>query len=139
MWNNLKDETCKAISSRETSILWDIWHITRIEDLVSNILIGNKDTVFNDAVQKKLNIGIKDTGNSLSCSEITELNSRINIRELREYRIKQNGGVTDHPQSIWLLDFWGRKNVLGLIMMPITRHQIVHMKDCFRIKQKFNK
>jgi len=24
-------------------------------------------------------------------------------------------------------------------MMPITRHQIIHLNDCFKIKQKYNK
>ena len=169
LWKDMKDETCKIISNKETSILWNIWHITRIEDLVSNILIGGKDPVFNNEIQAKLNIKIKDTGNAMTCSEIESFNKSINIKELRDYRIKTGkstmkiitelkpgdikrkteksrlekikycGGVTDHPQSVWLLDFWGKKNVLGLIMMPITRHQIVHLNDCFRIKEKYNK
>jgi len=169
LWENMKDETCKIISDKETSILWDIWHITRIEDIVSNIIMGNKETVFNDEIQAKLNIKIKDTGNAMIHSEIESLNKNINIKELNGYRvkvgkstqkiietleftdikrkvgkeqlekIKQNGGVTDDPKSIWLLDFWGKKNILGLIMMPITRHQIVHLNDCFKIKQKYNK
>jgi hypothetical protein len=149
--------------------LWNIWHITRIEDIVSNILIGNKETIFNKEVQTKLDINIKDTGNAMTYSEIESLNKNTNIKELKEYRlkvgkstrktieaiefndikrkvekeqlekIKHNGGVTDDPKSIWLLDFWGKKNVLGLIMMPITRHQVVHLNDCFKIKQKYNK
>jgi hypothetical protein len=169
LWENMKDETCKIISDKETSILWDIWHITRIEDIVSNIIIGNKETIFNNEIQAKLNIKIKDTGNAMTHSEIELLNKNINIKELKGYRvkvgkstqkiietleftdikrkvekeqlekIKQNGGVIDDPKSIWLLDFWGKKNILGLIMMPITRHQIVHLNDCFKIKQKSNK
>jgi hypothetical protein len=168
LWENLKDETCRIISKKETSILWDIWHISRIEDIVSNILIGRKETVFNKEIQTKLNIKIKDTGNAMTYSEIESLNKDINIKGLREYRIKvgkstqkiiksmefsdikrkvekeqlekikQSGGVIDDPKSIWLLDFWGRKNMLGLINMPITRHQIVHLNDCFKIKQRYN-
>ena len=169
LWENLKEEACKIISGRETSILWNIWHITRIEDLVSNILIGNKETVFNEKMQKKLKIEIKDTGNALVLSEIELLNKNICVKELKEYRTKVgkstkriienitfneikrkvekeqldkimlNGGVTKDPKSIWLLDFWARKNVLGLIMMPLTRHQVVHLNDCFKIKMKYNK
>jgi len=169
LWENLKEETCRIISKKETSILWNIWHITRIEDLISNILIGNKETIFNKEMQEKLNIEIKDTGNAMVYSDIEIFNKNICIKELKEYRIKvgkstkkiivnitfdeikrktekeqlekirKNGGVTDDPKSIWLLDFWSRKNVLGLIMMPITRHQIVHLNDCFKIKLKYNK
>jgi hypothetical protein len=168
LWKNMKDETCRIISSKETSILWNIWHITRIEDIVSNILIVGKETVFNKEIQTKLNIEIKDTGNAMTYSEIKSFNKAINIKELKDYRfkvgkstqkiikamefsdvkrkvekeqlekIKQNGGVIDDQKSIWLLEFWGRKNILGLINMPITRHQIVHLNDCFKIKQKYN-
>jgi hypothetical protein len=165
LWKDLKEETCKIISDKETSILWNLWHITRIEDIISNIVMGNRETIFNKEVQTKLNIKIKDTGNAMTYSEIEAFNKSINIKELKEYRIKvgkstkkiiealeltdmkrkvgkqqlekikKDGGVTDDPKSIWLLDFWGKKNILGLIMMPITRHQIVHLNDCFKIKQ----
>jgi hypothetical protein len=169
LWEDMKEETCKIISNKETSVLWNIWHITRIEDIISNILIENKKTIFNKEIQTKLGIKIKDTGNVMTHSEIESFNKNINIKELKGYRvkvgkstqkiiealefsdikgkvekeqlekIKQNGGVIDDPKSIWLLDFWGKKNILGLIMMPITRHQIVHLNDCFKIKQKYNK
>jgi len=169
LWENMKEETCKIISNKETSVLWNIWHITRIEDIISNIVIGRKETIFNKEIQTKLNIKIKDTGNAMTYSEIESFNKSINIKELKAYRIKvgkstqkiikalkfgdikrkvekeqlekikQNGGVIDNQKSIWLLDFWGKKNILGLINMPITRHQIVHLNDCFKIKEKYNK
>jgi hypothetical protein len=155
LWKNLNEETCKIISNKETSILWNIWHITRIEDLIANIVIENKEEIFNADIQKELNIKIKDTGNAMTYAEIELLNENINIKALREYRNKvgkstqkiineleysdmkimvkkeqldkiyKNGGVLDSTK--WLLDFWGRKNIFGLIMMLITRHQIVHL------------
>lgn len=169
LWENLEEKTCKIISKKETSILWNIWHITRIEDIVSNILIKNEETIFNDGIQDKLNIKNKDTGNAMTYQEIEIFNKNVNIKELKEYRvkvgkstkaiiealkyedmkvkvkkeqlerIKTNGGVIEDSKSIWLLDFWGKKNILGLIMMPITRHQVVHINDCFKIKGKYNK
>jgi hypothetical protein len=53
LWDNLKLETCKIITKNGASILWCIWHTTRIEDLVSNLLIGNKETIFNEEIQSK--------------------------------------------------------------------------------------
>jgi len=79
LWENMKDETCKIISDKEMSILWDIWHITRIEDIVSNIIIGNKETIFNNEIQSKLNIKIKDTGNAMTHSEIESKNTVMSI------------------------------------------------------------
>ncbi len=54
-------------------------------------------------------------------------------------KIRVNGGVSSNEKAIWLLDFWGRKNMMGLITMPITRHQMVHLNDCFNIKARYNK
>ena len=169
-WENLKIETCKIITKQGTSILWSIWHITRIEDLISNLLIGNKEPIFNKEVQSKLNIKIKDVGNSMTNSEIELLNNNINIKALNEYRIEvgkstkkilesiefndlkikvrpeqikkitQNGGVANDPKSIWLLDFWLNKNILGLLKLPITAHQTTyHLSPCFTIKEKYNR
>ncbi|WP_461257609.1 hypothetical protein, partial [Treponema sp. R80B11-R83G3] len=84
----MKEETCKIISNKETSILWNIWHITRIEDIISNIIIGRKETIFNKEIQTKLNIKIKDTGNAMTYSEIESFSRNINIKELKEYRVK---------------------------------------------------
>jgi hypothetical protein len=169
LWENLKIETCKIISKQGTSILWNIWHITRIEDLISNLLIGNKETIFNKEIQSQLNIKITDVGNSMTNPEVELLNNNIDIKVLKEYRIKvgkstkkiletleyndlkikvkpeqikkitQNGGVVNDPKSIWLLDFWGNKNILGLLKMPITRHHTLHLIPSFVIKEKYNK
>ena len=167
LWENLNEETCKIISNTETSILWNIWHITRIEDLISNIIIGNQDEIFNKDIQRELNIKIKDTGNVMTHHEMEIFNENINIKALKEYRNKVGkstqkiingleythmkmkvkkeqleriyncGGVLDATTG--LLDFWGKKNIFGLIMMPITRHQRLHLNDCFKIKAKYNK
>ena len=83
LWEYLEEETCKIISKKETSILWNIWHITRIEDLISNILIGNKETIFNKEIQEKLYIKIKDTGNAMTFSDIEIFNKNICIKELK--------------------------------------------------------
>jgi hypothetical protein len=166
LWENLKDETYRIITGKETSIIWDIWHITRIEDIVANSIIGNTEEALNDEMQEKLNIKIRDTGNAMNRDEIEWLNENINIKILREYRIKvgkrtakiikglsfsdmkrkaerkqldkimKNGGLLEDEKSKWLLEFWGNKNILGLIMMPMTRHQTIHLNDCLSIKER---
>ena len=109
-----------------------------------------------------------DTGNSMTADEIILLSKNINKSELQNYRnavgmqtqriikelsltdmktkvsdeslrrVLKEGGVLEHPESIWLLDFWGKKDTSGLILMPITRHQIVHLNDCLKLRQKIN-
>lgn len=167
LWDGLKESACRIMPTKEdVTIAWNIWHITRIEDIASNILIANEAQVMNSDWAKRMNVNVYDTGNAMSDDEIIDLSSSINIRELRNYRmavgkktrenigklkpeelkrkvspdklqrVLDEGGVTEDDNSKWLLDFWGKKNVSGLLLMPITRHQVVHLNDSLKLKEK---
>lgn len=166
IWSELGDKAFRTMPTlKDDTVAWNIWHITRIEDLTSNYLISEQDQVLDDTRQYRLNTVVKDTGNAMSDSEIVEFSNQINRESLYEYRnavglrtkkiienlrpedmkrkvseeglkkIADVGGVTEQTDSIWLLDFWGKKTVAGIFMMPITRHQIVHLNDCRRLKE----
>lgn len=49
------------------------------------------------------------------------------VETVRLKRIFDEGGVLEGSKD--LLDFWGRKTIAGILQMPITRHQIVHIND----------
>lgn len=168
LWDGLDLKACSMMPTpKDTTIAWNIWHITRIEDLIVNILIDNEAQELNIGKwHAKLNVDVMDTGNAMSVNEIIDFSSKIDIYQLRNYRIAvgkrsrdifkklnpsdfkskvqpnrlnrilDEGGVLDVEGSKWLLDFWGRKNIAGLILMPITRHQIVHLNDSMKIKEK---
>jgi len=51
-------------------------------------------------------------------------------------RVRKEGAVDDVPSANWLLDFWGNKSVEGILFMPASRHQIVHLGENFRAKAK---
>lgn len=153
----------------EFSIAWYFWHLARIEDLTVNLLIAESDQVLDGAWLKKLGVAIRDTGNAMSDAETIALGRALDKRQLRNYRnavgkrtrkvlgglrprdmrrkvasegldrILAEGGVLEDENSRWLLDFWGRKDVAGLLQMPVTRHQIVHLNDCVRIRKKLGK
>lgn len=170
LWKSLDTKDFSIMPTiKDVTIAWNIWHITRIEDLTINILLNESNQLFNKEWKKKLNVEFTDTGNAMTDDEIIELSRNINIDVLKEYRkavgsqsqnilsklvfedmkrrveskniekILKEGGVTTHPDSIWLLDFWGRKNVAGIILMPGTRHQIGHLNDCINLKEKIDK
>lgn len=152
-------------TSKDETIAWVLWHIARIEDLTMNILVADSKQLFDDEWKIQLNTPISDTGNALSDDEIMELSQRLNIERLVAYRnavgqrtrdivkslsaddmkrkvavqgldaIKRVGGVTEQEDSRWLLDFWGKKDVVGLLLMPPTRHVIMHLNDCCKWKQ----
>lgn len=152
-----------------SSIAWDIWHITRIEDAIANILIADTEQVFNKEWMERIQVKISDTGNAFGENDVDTLDKTINAKELLLYRktvgkktqkivrditeadrkrkptkeqlarILKEKVLTKEKDSIWLLDFWGNKTVSGLLTMPITRHQMVHINDCFKIKRIYQK
>lgn len=115
---------------------------------------------------KKINAGINHTGNSLSEDEILKMSSQINIEELKNYRIKVkdvsqtiikslkfsdlklkvkskdieqlrlDGSVDDIPSANWLLEFWEKKTVSGILFMPACRHLVVHLRESFEAKKR---
>jgi hypothetical protein len=119
---------------------------------------------FSKDFRNGINAGIDHTGNSLSKDEIAEMSYRVNIEELSKYRIevgrssqkiirslnfqdlkrkvknddieklRSTGSVDDVPSANWLLEFWGNKNVHGILFMPASRHQIVHLRENFKAK-----
>lgn len=150
---------------KDETIAWAIWHIARIEDLTMNILVAGTDQVFSEGWKKQMGAPIEDTGNTLTDDEIMELSFALDIPALKAYRnavglrtrqivsalsagdlrrrvsppdlqkIRDTGGVTEHADSIWLLDFWGKKDVAGLLLMPPTRHVMLHLNDCCKWKE----
>ncbi|MCR4422608.1 MAG: DinB family protein [Exilispira sp.] len=169
LWEGLEGNTFRCMpTSKDVTIAWNLWHLTRIEDITMNILVANHIQVINSGKWlEKLNVKVVDTGNAMTDPEILDFSSQINMQELRNYRIavgkktrelilgfkptdlkrKMNnpqllqrifdeGAVLEHKDSRWLVDFWGRKNVAGILLMPITRHQMVHINDSIRLKKK---
>lgn len=39
-------------------------------------------------------------------------------------------------KAFWLIDYWCKKDVRGLIQMPLSRHWIMHIEACMRIRNK---
>ena len=44
--------------------------------------------------------------------------------------------VSSDKNAIWLIDYWCGKDIRGLIQMPFSRHWIMHIEACLRIKKK---
>ena len=143
--------------SKTVPICWQFWHIYRIEDIVSNILMANGRQIFNEEWKRKTGSSITDTGNALEPDELIAWSKNINVEELRNYmiavgrntrrilsgltmkqiksmvpeewvmRILEEGGVTTDFRSVWLLVFWGRLTVGGMILTPMTSHHMMHL------------
>ena len=118
---------------------------------------------------EKMNVRIFDTGNAMTNDEIIDFSLSMDMKELRSYRktvgrktreiikrlepsdlkrkmeasrlqrILDEGGVLNVEGSNLLIDFWSRKNVAGILLMPVTRHHIVHINESIRLKEKCRK
>lgn len=147
--------------SKTVPICWQFWHTYRIEDLVSNILMKNGQQIFNEEWKEKIGSSITDTGNALEPDELVAWGKNINAEELRNYmivvgkntrrilseltleqiksmvpeewvmRILEEGGVTTDFRSVWLLVFWGRLTIGGMILTPMTSHHMMHLPTSF--------
>jgi hypothetical protein len=149
------------------TIAYSLYHIFRIEDIVSNSLIKKETQIFfqNDYTTK-MKSPIITTGNELVKQEIADFSSKLDLDELYQYikdvddsttqflksltfqdskikmtdqdkeRLKVLGSVSEDPDAIWLIDYWCSKTVRGLLQMPFSRHWIMHIEACLRIKNK---
>lgn len=168
--NNLSEDTTRIMpTKKDVTIVWDLWHMTRIEDLTLNLLVAEQPQVLNEGWHKQLHTKVKDTGNAMTDPEILSLSGEISFPALLEYqaavgkqtreiinslspadlrrkvnpeqieKILEQGGVTSHPDSIWLLEFWGKKDVAGILLMPVTRHRSTHLNSALKLKAKIQR
>ena len=150
----------------EHSIAWLIWHIARIEDMTMNDLMAGKTQIFfQDDWLQKLNITEKHSGNVvMDDADVTELSQTIDIDALKSYRLavgqstrqavaalqpedlrrkvdptRLQGLLDDGsvpPEATGLLEYWGNLTIAGLLLMPPTRHCLVHLNEALKVKKK---
>jgi hypothetical protein len=147
------------------SIAWCIWHIARIEDVTMNMLVSGTSQLMHDAQWRdRMGVSAVDTGNLMTAEEVAALSEEIEIVELRAYRmavgrrtreivgelkgddliqkvdsdrlkrVMDEGAVVEQARD--LIDYWGKRTIAGLLLMPATRHCFVHLNEAARLKRK---
>jgi len=164
--NDMTESQMRCIPhGSEHSIAWILFHIARIEDITMNLLVAGTMQVFvRENWAKKLNVSIIHSANKMDSSDTAFLSARLNIDALRSYRqavgrrtraivkelkpekFKQKVAasrlqkVMDEgallPEAIEILNYWGKRTIAGLLLMPPTRHNFLHLNEALRIKQK---
>lgn len=147
------------------TIAYSIYHVFRIEDIVLNTLIKNKDQIFfKDNYQNKMNSLIITTGNELIKEGISDFSKKLKMEELWKYAKNVFEESNEWLSSIsyddlkivyseldkerikntktvaesekWLIDYWCGKDIKGLLEMPFSRHWIMHLEASLRIRNK---
>ena len=155
-------EIRKVPEGQEHSIAWILWHLTRVEDLTMNLLVAGHDQVFEkDGWWAKIGSPIKHTGNGTGLEVAKALSSAVDIDALRAYRVSVGIATQELVQTLTLEDFkrkvsseniqrildeggviqdgedmvvyWSRRDVAGLLLMPPTRHTLVHWNEARKL------
>jgi hypothetical protein len=166
--DDLSEEKWRRIlPNGEHSIVWNIWHLARIEDATMNLLVAGKPQLFTEENwQQRLNAPLVNSGNDIPMSDIVQLSDMVDVAALREYKtavgkrtqdivstlnfadFKQKADpdrlqqIMDEgvlvPAAIGILEYWSRRTIAGLLLMPPTRHNMVHLNEVYNLKQRKN-
>ena len=149
----------------EHSVAWVIFHIARIEDVVMNMLVAETSPLFeaNDW-QTRMKSPIHHTANSMTYEEVVNLSKSLDLDSLFAYRnavgqrtreivgqlqptdlkrkpdssqlqqLLDQGMVLEDARGI--VEYWSRRNMAGLLLMPPTRHNFLHLNEALRIKNR---
>lgn len=149
---------------REHSIAWIIWHTTRCEDITMNLLVaGTPQILHSGRWIKETKSTIRHTGNAMDPAEMATFSKAIDVEKLRSYRnavgrrtreIVQQLQPADlkrkvepsRMQQVWnegavleaargIADYWSKRNVAGLLLMPATRHHLTHWNEALELKR----
>lgn len=146
--------------------IWHIFRIEDI--VAHSLIYGDEQIFFAGDYQQRMNAAIITTGNELVKQQIADFSKELNLKELYSYisevkdssekivqslsykdlkkkitddkkeNLKTLNVVSTDENAIWLIDYWCQKDIKGLIQMPFSRHWIMHIEACLRIKNKIH-
>lgn len=147
--------------------LWHVFRIEDI--VVHSIINDEEQIFFSKEYNKRIGASILTTGNELVKEQIQAFSKELNLDELYAYMhdVKESSEdlikalsykdikrkmaedkkdyvyeldvVSTCEDAIWLVEYWCNKDVKGLLQMPLSRHWIMHVQACLRIKEKLHK
>ena len=165
LWHDLTEESVCVIPPKgEHSIAWIIFHLARIEDITMNMLVAGKPQLYSqDNWATKLKSTIAHSANKMNAASVAEFSLSLDVKALREYRmtvgrrtraivkkleleeltskvdpirlqkVLEEGAVV--PEAMEIVNYWGNRTIAGLLLMPPTRHNFLHLNEAMRLKQ----
>ncbi len=152
----------------EHSVAWILFHLARIEDITMNMLVAGTPQLFvRDGWGQKLKVTILHSANEMDEASVGSLSAHVDIEALLTYRqavgqrtreivrklkaeelsqkaetsrlqkVMDEGALL--PDAIGILNYWSKRTIAGLLLMPPARHNFLHLNEALRIKQKFQR
>jgi len=161
----MQDDTLKRLQEADLrahpdglcSIVWHIWHMTRIEDVVANpMLRGTSEVLDRDGWLERLGVDVRLVGTGDSDEEVRGFSERVDVSGLLAYRdavgretrvwvrdldVATLDAVPDlatrlaetppivGERALWLLRFYTGKSGAFLLTFPITNHGFMHWAE----------
>lgn len=146
--------------------IWHIFRIEDI--VAHTLINEDEQVFFAGNYKERINSPIITTGNELIKQQIADFSKQLDLEELYSYifkvcestekmlkrlsydelkrkipeerklYLKSLNVVDDSEKAVWLIDYWCKKDIRGLIQMPLSRHWIMHTEACLRIKNKIH-
>lgn len=164
--NDMTEEEIRRIPPNdEHSIAWILFHIARIEDITMNMLVAATPQLFvKESWASKMNVSIIHSANKMDDVSVAILNANVDIDGLRTYRravgrrtreivknldpqdfkqrvntsrlrkVMEEGALV--PEALEILNYWSKRTIAGLLLMPPIRHNFLHLNEALRVKQK---
>lgn len=144
--------------------IWHIARIEDI--VAHTLIAGDDQVFFSGAFQERIHSPIITTGNELVKEQIAEFSEQLDLEALYAYIaevkasterivealsfgslklkpseerkeiLKSLKTVSTDEEAYWLIDYWCGKDIRGLIQMPFSRHWIMHIEACLRIRDR---
>jgi hypothetical protein len=166
VFNDMSPEQIRRIpGNEEHSVAWLVWHMARCEDITMNLLVaGNPQVLHQGNWLEKMKITARDTGNAMDSAAIQDFSNTVDIEALRAYRVAvgrqtrtivrqlqperlkqkvdpsrmlcvwEEGAIVEEARGI--ADYWSKRTVSGLLLMPASRHLLTHLNEAIEIKAK---
>ena len=144
--------------------MWHIFRIEDI--VAHSLIANDEQILFVGDYQSRIKSPIITTANELVKEEIGEFSKKLSIEELYNYigdvdkstsqilktltysdmkekisderrkQLEKLNVVSVDENAYWLIDYWCGKDVRGLIQTPFSRHWIMHIEACIKIRDK---
>ena len=131
---------------------------------MNRLVAGEAQLFHTGGWQGRLGILAAHTGNVMDRQEVVELGETIDFTALRAYRlaagkrtreivselqpmdlkqkvqqerlqiIVEEGAVA--PSAMGLIEYWGKRTIAGMLLMPPTRHNFVHLNEAAKLMSR---
>jgi hypothetical protein len=159
-------KSCKiCLRNCDHSIAWIIWHLARIEDITMNLLVaGRPQILYQDDWLDRIKTTIQHAGNVMDEESVANFRAAVDLgapdglssarwpTDARDSRgtlpgrvgtegwpsrlqlVRAEGAVVEAASEI--IDYWSRRTIAGLLLMPPTRHNFLHINEARRVKDR---